>query len=246
MGCCEARGLTKGGKTKSGGFGGGREGSVLESEEDEGLSSDELLRLKGGKPLDLLDKYLGHLLSLNTWNTLINKEGIVIKTIEGSVFTKSIPVVLGRLTFECEVPHGLLCGLIENNEDLAWDSSVGSCTVVDYRKGEEGFRVVRKFSGKKQKTEKRVFIVKRYFYEAAGSLNYLSVNEDLGEEDLSVEKGWCHFSLVKIRDRKGKTLISQVFQIDSLQESNAYLNHVSGNELYEWLQKLRVTVLKLI
>lgn len=236
MGCCEARGTKKDSKMKSAEFDGKK--SVSADEEVEGLSNEEMLELKERKPLHLLDRYLTHLIGLSTWNTQINKKDIVIKTINNSIFTNSVPVVLGYLTFDFKVPHEIICKLIEN--DLRWDSSLVGCTVLNQGKACQVLRIVKKFPVKN-----RVFNVRRYFFEAAGSLNYLSVNENLPENDESLEKGWYHFSLVKIKDHNGKTCISQVLQIDNVQEPNIYLNYISGNELFEWLQRVKSKVLKL-
>lgn len=238
MGCCEARGHKKDPKTNFEGSDESDNFSVSSVDDSDSLSRMEMIELKENKPLLLLDKYLNYLLNQTTWVTQINKKEIIIKSINKSIFTNNIPIILGYVNLEQKIPHSILRNLLE--ADQTWDQNLISSEVISQAKDYQILRIVKKFPIKN-----RFFIVRRYFYEKSGSLNYLSVNEDFFEEDQGLERGWYHFSLVKIKDHNGKTYVSHLFQIDNVQESNIYLNYISGNELFEWLQKLKSKAIKL-
>jgi hypothetical protein len=216
MGCCETRATGKDGMGK--GF---------------DLNDEERTLVKNYQDLNLLKEYLERLCQVTGWEVLVCKEDVVVEACERSIFTGQVPVVMGWVYLDFKAPLVLLEQLIVYRRD--WDLTIEKAEMIETQENFKKFKIVQKFPLKN-----RVFFVKVFRFEYNGMLTFLTVNDSTEVNlDDSLELGWHHFSLIRVKDLGDKVIISHLFQIDSNFESKAFMKYILGNQLFEWLSNIR-------
>ena len=222
MGCCETRNKNFANE--------GRSGKWLV---DDLLSDEERMRIRQYKDLELMIFYLDLLHKVDGWQEQVRRDDVVIKSIDKTLFTDDVPAVVGSVLLGLGGMQREVLEFIENDRD--WDGSCEEYEVVQRGKYFKRVKMLKRFGMKR-----RVFFVKVMKCEENGFCSLLCFNNLTGDEDDGeVPIGWYHFSITRVQPVDDKVWVSHMEQVDGVYENSNYLAYSLGNNLFDWLAKLK-------
>lgn len=241
MGCCEIRSERKdidtGLKSSIESYNKAKPNTLLDSTSEQQAESSEALC---NYSLSFVEDYSAKLIASANWLTHIDQDKITIRTIPGSAYNAKIPVVLGFLEFECEIPTEKISKLV--CQDRSWDHSVIQYNVIETSEEFFKVRVLKKFPFRN-----REYFVKVFWKNWEDSSSIVMIPEEIKfEKDDMVESGEIIFTMVKIQKREKNTVMFIISQVDNKQEKANNLCRLVATEMHHWLMVLRTKAVSLV